>query len=75
MANPGRWNCAQLRKTARKLRDIFVIDDLFRPGEISMTYVRVDRGCDSQDSHKRRRAPARRKEIQFFGVTRDGELA
>jgi 5-keto 4-deoxyuronate isomerase len=37
---------------ARKLRDIFVIDDLFRPGEISMIYVEVDRGCDSQDSQK-----------------------
>ena len=31
------------RMTARELRDTFVIDDLFRPGEISMSYVEVDR--------------------------------
>jgi 4-deoxy-L-threo-5-hexosulose-uronate ketol-isomerase len=31
------------RMTARDLRDTFVIGDLFRPGELSMTYVEVDR--------------------------------
>src|SRR5258708_3883910 len=36
----------------REFCDLFVIDDLFRPGEISMTYVEIDRGCDSRDSHK-----------------------
>lgn len=29
--------------TAREIRETFVIDDLFRPGEVSMTYVEVDR--------------------------------
>lgn len=29
--------------TAREIRDTFVINDLFRPGEISTTYVEVDR--------------------------------
>jgi 4-deoxy-L-threo-5-hexosulose-uronate ketol-isomerase len=31
------------RMTARDIRDTFVIGDLFRPGEVSMTYVEVDR--------------------------------
>jgi 4-deoxy-L-threo-5-hexosulose-uronate ketol-isomerase len=31
------------RMSARDIRDTFVIDDLFRPGEVSMTYVEVDR--------------------------------
>jgi 4-deoxy-L-threo-5-hexosulose-uronate ketol-isomerase len=31
------------RMTARELRDTFVINDLFRPGEVAMTYVEVDR--------------------------------
>lgn len=31
------------RMSARELRDTFVIDDLFRPGAISMTYIEVDR--------------------------------
>jgi 4-deoxy-L-threo-5-hexosulose-uronate ketol-isomerase len=31
------------RMTAREIRDTFVINDLFRPGELSMTYVEVDR--------------------------------
>lgn len=31
------------RMTSRDLRDTFVIGDLFRPGEVSMTYVEVDR--------------------------------
>jgi 4-deoxy-L-threo-5-hexosulose-uronate ketol-isomerase len=31
------------RMTAQELRDTFVIDDLFRPGAISMTYIEVDR--------------------------------
>lgn len=29
--------------TARELRDTFVINDLFRPGEVATTYVEVDR--------------------------------
>ena len=29
--------------TAREIRDTFVIHDLFRPGEVSVTYVEVDR--------------------------------
>lgn len=31
------------RMTAQDIRDTFVIGDLFRPGEVSMTYVEVDR--------------------------------
>jgi 4-deoxy-L-threo-5-hexosulose-uronate ketol-isomerase len=31
------------RMTAQDMRDTFVIGDLFRPGEVSMTYVEVDR--------------------------------
>ena len=31
------------RMSARDIRDTFVIADLFRPGEVSMTYVEVDR--------------------------------
>ena len=31
------------RMNARDIRDTFVIADLFRPGEVSMTYVEVDR--------------------------------
>ena len=31
------------RMSARDIRDTFVIGDLFRPGELSMTYVEVDR--------------------------------
>ena len=31
------------RMTAREIRDTFVIHDLFRPGEVSVTYVEVDR--------------------------------
>ena len=31
------------RMNARDIRDTFVIDDLFRPDEVSMTYVEVDR--------------------------------
>jgi 4-deoxy-L-threo-5-hexosulose-uronate ketol-isomerase len=31
------------RMTAGDIRDTFVIGDLFRPGEVSMTYVEVDR--------------------------------
>jgi len=31
------------RMTAREIRDTFVIGDLFRPGELSMTYIEVDR--------------------------------
>ena len=31
------------RMSARAIRDTFVISDLFRPGEVSMTYVEVDR--------------------------------
>ena len=31
------------RMSARELRDTFVIDDLFRPNAISMTYIEVDR--------------------------------
>jgi 4-deoxy-L-threo-5-hexosulose-uronate ketol-isomerase len=31
------------RMTAREIRDTFVINDLFRPGEVSTTYVEVDR--------------------------------
>ena len=31
------------RMTARDIRDTFVIGDLFRPGELAMTYVEVDR--------------------------------
>ena len=31
------------RMSARDIRDTFVIDDLFRPGEVSTTYVEVDR--------------------------------
>jgi 4-deoxy-L-threo-5-hexosulose-uronate ketol-isomerase len=31
------------RMSARDIRATFVIDDLFRPGEVSMTYVEVDR--------------------------------
>jgi 4-deoxy-L-threo-5-hexosulose-uronate ketol-isomerase len=31
------------RMTARDIRDTFVIGNLFRPGEVSMTYVEVDR--------------------------------
>ncbi|CAN5447200.1 5-dehydro-4-deoxy-D-glucuronate isomerase [soil metagenome] len=31
------------RMTARDIRDTFVIGELFRPGEVSMTYVEVDR--------------------------------
>jgi len=31
------------RMTAQDIRDTFVISDLFRPGEVSMTYVEVDR--------------------------------
>jgi 4-deoxy-L-threo-5-hexosulose-uronate ketol-isomerase len=31
------------RMSARELRDTFVIDDLFRPSAISMTYIEVDR--------------------------------
>ena len=31
------------RMSAGEIRDTFVISDLFRPGEISMTYVEVDR--------------------------------
>jgi len=31
------------RMTAQDIRDTFVIADLFRPGEVSMTYVEVDR--------------------------------
>ena len=31
------------RMNARDIRDTFVIDDLFRPGEVCMTYVEVDR--------------------------------
>jgi 4-deoxy-L-threo-5-hexosulose-uronate ketol-isomerase len=31
------------RMTAQELRDTFVIDDLFRPGAIAMTYIEVDR--------------------------------
>ena len=31
------------RMTARDIRDTFVIGDLFRPGEVSMTYIEVDR--------------------------------
>ena len=29
--------------TAREIRDTFVINDLFRPGEVAVTYVEVDR--------------------------------
>src|ERR1700676_188581 len=31
------------RMTSADIRDTFVIGDLFRPGEVSMTYVEVDR--------------------------------
>jgi 4-deoxy-L-threo-5-hexosulose-uronate ketol-isomerase len=31
------------RMTAEDIRDTFVIDDLFQPGQVSMTYVEVDR--------------------------------
>src|SRR5882724_8746219 len=31
------------RMTAGDIRDTFVIGDFFRPGEVSMTYVEVDR--------------------------------
>ena len=31
------------RMTARDIRETFVIGDLFRPGEVSMTYIEVDR--------------------------------
>jgi 4-deoxy-L-threo-5-hexosulose-uronate ketol-isomerase len=31
------------RMTAQDIRDTFIIGDLFRPGEVSMTYVEVDR--------------------------------
>jgi 4-deoxy-L-threo-5-hexosulose-uronate ketol-isomerase len=31
------------RMTAQDIRDTFVIGDLFRPGEVAMTYVEVDR--------------------------------
>src|SRR5215831_3513337 len=31
------------RMTASDIRDTFVIGDLFQPGEVSMTYVEVDR--------------------------------
>jgi 4-deoxy-L-threo-5-hexosulose-uronate ketol-isomerase len=31
------------RMTAQDIRDTFVIDDLFAPGQVSMTYVEVDR--------------------------------
>ena len=31
------------RMSAQDIRDTFVIGDLFRPGEVSMTYVEVDR--------------------------------
>ena len=36
------------RMTVRDIRDTFVIEDLFRPGEVTMTYVEVDRAVIHQ---------------------------